>query len=101
MEQSNLARRAARSRIALRLAQEDAQRPFNLSRGRCYESTSWRLDAEDHIVTLVIHHIIFDRWSTGILLHELKALYEAFLTGKSSPLAELPIQYTDFAHWQR
>jgi amino acid adenylation domain-containing protein len=86
---------------ALRLAHEDAERPFDLSSGPLLRINLLRLSDEDHIVTLTIHHIIFDRWSTGILLHELTVLYDAFLAGRMSPLAELSIQYTDYAHWQR
>ncbi|MDQ2969912.1 MAG: condensation domain-containing protein, partial [Acidobacteriota bacterium] len=55
----------------------------------------------DHVLLLTIHHIVFDRWSTGILLRELASLHEAFSRGDSNPLPELPIQYGDFAQWER
>ena len=60
-----------------------------------------RLDEREHVLLLTLHHIIFDGWSFGILLRDIAALYEATLAGKSSPLAELPVQYADFAMWQR
>jgi hypothetical protein len=60
-----------------------------------------RLDEEDFVLVYVMHHIVFDGWSKGIFLKELSVLYEAFSAGKPSPLAELPIQYADFAVWQR
>ena len=60
-----------------------------------------RLTAQEHILLLTIHHIAFDGWSVGVLYRELSALYEAFVKGEASPLAELPIQYADFACWQR
>ncbi|HEX8088300.1 MAG TPA: amino acid adenylation domain-containing protein, partial [Blastocatellia bacterium] len=60
-----------------------------------------RLGEEDHTLLLTLHHIISDGWSTGVLIREMVLLYEAFLEEKPSPLAELPIQYADFASWQR
>jgi hypothetical protein len=60
-----------------------------------------RLRTEQHVLLLTLHHIVADGWSTGILFRELSVLYEAFSTGKPSPLPDLPIQYADFAVWQR
>jgi len=60
-----------------------------------------RLDARDHLLLLTMHHIVSDAWSVGVLFEELGALYTAFSSGQSSPLPPLPIQYADFAHWQR
>lgn len=60
-----------------------------------------RVDELDHIVVITIHHIAFDAWSAGILIRELMALYGAFSKGEKSPLAEPPIQYADYAAWQR
>jgi hypothetical protein len=48
-----------------------------------------------------MHHIVSDAWSMGVLIRDMAALYAAFSKGRPSPLAELPIQYADFAHWQR
>ena len=86
---------------ATRLAVEGAQRPFNLASGPLLRTTLLRLDAEEHVLLLVIHHIVFDGWSAQVLLRELAALYTAFSAGEPSPLPELPIQYADFAYWQR
>ncbi|RKZ79872.1 MAG: hypothetical protein DRR19_24385, partial [Candidatus Parabeggiatoa sp. nov. 1] len=60
-----------------------------------------RLGTEDYVLLLITHQICFDDKSWGILIQELMAFYEAFSTGKTSPLPELSVQYADFAHWQR
>ena len=74
---------------------------FNLAKGPLLRANLLHLDSEEYILLLTLHHIVFDGWSIGVWLRELAALYEAFSTGKPSPLAELPIQYADFAVWQR
>ncbi|MDQ3652504.1 MAG: amino acid adenylation domain-containing protein [Acidobacteriota bacterium] len=86
---------------ALRLAAEEAFRPFDLARGPLVRATLLRLGREDHVLLLTLHHIISDGWSMGVLFRELGALYEAFSQGRPSPLRELPIQYADYAVWQR
>jgi thioesterase domain-containing protein/acyl carrier protein len=80
---------------------EEAQRPFDLNQGSLLRATLLQLDEEEYILLLVIHQIVFDGWSEGVLLRELGTLYEAFSTGKPSPLPELSIHYADFAVWQR
>ncbi|WNG56867.1 amino acid adenylation domain-containing protein [Archangium gephyra] len=85
----------------LRLVQEDAQRPFQLSTGPLLRTHLLRLSDSEHVLLLNMHHIISDGWSTGVLVRELAALYEAHLQGKPSPLPELPVQYADYAVWQR
>ncbi|HEY0607297.1 MAG TPA: amino acid adenylation domain-containing protein, partial [Herpetosiphonaceae bacterium] len=80
---------------------EEAQRPFDLSQGPLLRVSLLRLGAQEHVVSLTIHHIISDAWSLGIFARELTTLYEAFSAEKPSPLPELPIQYADFAAWQR
>jgi amino acid adenylation domain-containing protein len=84
-----------------RLLKEEASRPFNLSSDLMLRATLLKLESEEHILLLVMHHIVSDGWSMGILFGEISALYEAFSTGKPSSLAELPIQYADYAIWQR
>src|ERR1700730_12481503 len=84
-----------------RLASEEARRPFDLGKGPLLRASLLRLAEEDHVLLLTMHHIVSDGWSAGILMRELTTLYEAFSEGKPSPLAELPIQYADFAVWQR
>ncbi|MGD2147544.1 MAG: condensation domain-containing protein, partial [Anaerolineae bacterium] len=86
---------------AQRLAEEEARKPFHLAKGPLLRATLLRVDDEDHILQLTIHHIVSDGWSMDIFLRELATLYEAFAQGKPSSLRELPIQYGDFAVWQR
>jgi amino acid adenylation domain-containing protein len=84
-----------------RLVTAEALRPFDLSRGPLLRGTVLRLGDEEHIGLLTMHHIVSDGWSTGILVREVAALYLAFRSGGPSPLPALPIQYADFAQWQR
>ena len=86
---------------AMRLAQIEAKRPFDLARGPLIRTTLLRLAEDDFLFLLTMHHIVSDGWSTGVLIRELAALYPAFMAGKPSPLPELRIQYPDFAAWQR
>jgi amino acid adenylation domain-containing protein len=86
---------------ARRIALEEARRPFDLARGPLLRVHLLRLETDDHILVLNLHHIVSDGWSTGVLIRELTAIYEAFQKGQPSPLPELPIQYADFAYWQR
>ncbi|NDJ18578.1 non-ribosomal peptide synthetase [Myxacorys almedinensis] len=83
------------------LATEEAQRPFDLAQGPLLRTTLLKLNAETHVLLLNVHHIVADGWSLGIFVRELALLYEAVQDGKSSPLPDLPIQYADFAMWQR
>ncbi|MEQ8997811.1 MAG: amino acid adenylation domain-containing protein [Coleofasciculus sp. B1-GNL1-01] len=85
----------------LRLADEERERPFDLDKDPLLRITLVRLDEAEYVALLTMHHIVSDAWSTGILIRELSTLYEAFSTGQPSPLPELPIQYADFAAWQR
>jgi len=92
---------ASREAEAMRLAMEEARKPFNLAEGPLLRATLLRLDEAEHILLLTMHHIISDGWSMGVLVREMAALYQAFAAGQPSPLPELPIQYADYAHWQR
>ena len=83
-----------------RLAAEEAQRPFDLTQGPLVRTAVLRVGAEEHLLLLTIHHIVFDGWSLGVFLQELITLYEAFSTDQPLSLPELPIQYADFALWQ-
>ncbi|HVR98866.1 MAG TPA: amino acid adenylation domain-containing protein, partial [Thermoanaerobaculia bacterium] len=91
----------AREPEELRLANEEAQRPFDLERGPLLRVTLVATAATEHAVLLTLHHIVGDAWSTGLLVQELGALYTAFAAGQPSPLPELDVQYADFAYWQR
>jgi amino acid adenylation domain-containing protein len=84
-----------------RLANEEQARPFDLANGPLLRVTLLRLGKESHVLLVAMHHIISDGWSMGIFIRELSALYQAYCAGEPSPLPELPIQYADFAHWQR
>ncbi|WP_346730394.1 condensation domain-containing protein, partial [Caballeronia sp. dw_276] len=74
---------------------------FDLSTGPLIRAGLIRLGDDEHIVALTMHHIASDGWSTGVLVRELVALYRAFSRGEPSPLTALPVQYTDYAQWQR
>jgi NRPS condensation-like uncharacterized protein len=80
--------------------QQEANTPFDLSRGPLFQAKIWRLDDEDHVLLVGMHHIITDGWSFGVLYRELSALYQAFERGDASPLPNLPLQYEDYALWQ-
>jgi amino acid adenylation domain-containing protein len=84
-----------------RLMDEETQRPFDLTQAPLVRCRLFRLTEDEHIALLTLHHIISDGWSQGVLTHELGELYRAFAAGQASPLAELPIQYADYAQWQR
>ena len=91
----------ARWSEAQRRAQRFAQQPFDLSRGPLLRVTLYRLADDDHLAVIVMHHIISDGWSIGILHRELAHCYQARIEGRSPDLPPLPIQYADFAAWQR
>ncbi|MBA2676112.1 amino acid adenylation domain-containing protein, partial [Ramlibacter sp.] len=74
---------------------------FDLRNGENIRTTLLRMAPEEHLVLLTLHHIVADGWSMGVLVREVGALYAAFAQGGASPLLELPVQYADFAHWQR
>ncbi|GLU48689.1 non-ribosomal peptide synthetase [Nocardiopsis ansamitocini] len=77
--------------------------PFDLSSAPLARATLWRLRGRDDewVLALCVHHIIVDGWSIGVLVDELVQAYTAVVTGSPSPLRPLPVQYADFAHWQR
>jgi len=83
------------------LALEQAREPFDLAQGPLMRATLLRLQDDKNTLLLTFHHIITDWWSFGVFYRELSILYRSFSTGVTSPLAELPIQYGDFARWQR
>ncbi len=86
---------------ARKLASEEIQKPFNLATGPLLRPGLIKIASDDHALILMMHHIITDRWSLGVLSQELATLYEANLEGKPSSLPELGIQYADYAVWQR
>lgn len=82
-------------------AGESAKKPFNLAKGLLVRTTLVRLSPEEHVLLVTMHHIVTDGWSCGVFLRELSTLYAAFSQSQPSPLPKLPIQYADFAVWQR
>ncbi|MDV9177021.1 amino acid adenylation domain-containing protein, partial [Streptomyces sp. W16] len=86
---------------ALRLVTEDVGRGFSVADGPLLRGRLLRTGDEDHLLAMDIHHIVCDYWSFGVFARELAALYGAFAQGDPSPLPELPVQYADFADWQR
>lgn len=92
---------SGREQELLRLAQEETRLPFDLSRPPLVRARLLRLADDEWVLLLTVHHIVSDGWSMGVLVHEMAALYQAFSRGEPSPLAELPVQYADYAVWQR
>ncbi|MFC4047500.1 amino acid adenylation domain-containing protein, partial [Dactylosporangium siamense] len=86
---------------ARELVAADAATPFDLAAGPLYRFRLYQVAADDHILSLILHHAVADQWSAGILLREASELYEAARTGDRARLAPLPVQYADFAIWQR
>ena len=91
----------AREAEARRLAAEDAQAPFDLAAGPLFRASLLKLSESEHLLVLNFHHVIADGWSMGIFTRELETLFGAFSRGERSPLPELPVQYAEFAAWQR
>jgi hypothetical protein len=83
------------------LINEEANRPFDLARGPLLRATLLRVDENEYAALFTMHHIVSDGWSMGVLVREIAALYEAYSSGQGSSLPLLPIQYADFAVWQR
>jgi len=97
---TNLDEHSQQKHIAAARKNEQEQ-PFDLGRGPLLRVKLLKLSERDHVLLRTFHHIITDGWSQGIFNHELMLLYEAFNKGETSPLPELPLQYADFALWQR
>ena len=83
------------------LVREYAQRPFLLAENSAFRAQLFKIDTQDHLLLLTFHHIVVDGWSLSILGRELSALYGSFRRGRGSTLQEAPLQYGDFARWQR
>ena len=86
---------------ALRLANDEARKPFDLNRGPLLRTTLLRLGSREYMFLLTMHHIISDGWSLGVFFRELTELYTAYGAGRRASLPQLSIQYADFAVWQR
>ena len=91
----------AREQEVQRLGTLEARRGFDLAQGPLVRAKILRLSPTEHVLLLGMHHIVSDGWSLGVFFKELAALYGAFSQGRPSPLKPLPIQYVDYAAWQR
>ncbi|MGH8083604.1 MAG: amino acid adenylation domain-containing protein, partial [Lysobacter sp.] len=80
---------------------EEAGRAFDLQHGPVIRGQLIGLNGDEHVLAIVVHHIAFDGWSSDVFLHELGALYRAFSAAQDDPLPPLPVQYADYAVWQR
>ena len=96
-----LASEEERQFVIRRLSTEEAQRPFDLSRGPLLRISLLQLADDEYLLFRAMHHIVIDGWSGGVLFRELAHFYQTFSNKQASPLPELPIQYGDFAAWQR
>jgi amino acid adenylation domain-containing protein len=92
---------AAREAVAKRIAMEVGRLPFDLAAGPLVRAALARLAVDEHLAVLTLHHIVADGWSIDVLIREVAALYGAALEGRPSPLPALPLQFADFARWQR
>lgn len=92
---------AAREAEAVARGQAEAQKPFRLEEGPLYRALLLKFSPTEHVLIVVLHHIISDDWSVAVLFRELALLYQACKAGLPSPLQPLPIQYADYAVWQR
>ncbi|RYZ40479.1 MAG: amino acid adenylation domain-containing protein, partial [Myxococcaceae bacterium] len=92
---------SARAEALSQRAEEETLRSFDLGSGPPLRATLIQLEAREHVLLLVLHHLVTDGASLGVLVREVAALYRAFSEGKASPLTELPLQYVDYAAWQR
>jgi len=92
---------AQREEKATEIIRDEAARPFDLSRGPLMRVALLKLAEDDHALMVNMHHIVSDGWSIGVFIREIAVLYQAGVAGQPSPLPPPPIQYADFAGWQR
>lgn len=104
LERADFSQLADEERRILQLRnrmQAEQQHRFNLREGPLFRAVLVRLASQDYALLLTMHHIVSDGWSLAVILNELSTLYTAYVRGQRSPLPELPIQYADYAVWQR
>ncbi len=92
---------AEREAEARRRVGAEAARGFDLERGPLFRALLLRLGADEHVLSVTMHHAVSDEWSVGVLVREMSELYAARLRGEDAALPDLPVQYADFAAWQR
>jgi hypothetical protein len=90
-----------RGALVEQLTHAEAMKPFDLECGPLLRTHILRLRADEHVLLITIHHIVFDEWSQGVFVRELLALYTSLRAGRVAVLPPLPIQYADYATWQR
>ncbi|MDZ7402463.1 MAG: amino acid adenylation domain-containing protein [candidate division KSB1 bacterium] len=90
-----------REAVAQQEAIREALQPFDLAKDALIRGRILKMSSESYVMLLTMHHIVSDGWSAGVIIQEFAALYQAFAQGKPAPLPELPIQYIDYAAWQR
>lgn len=90
-----------REKEVRKLSSEEARKPFDLAKGPLIRVKLLRLSEEEHVLLLTMHHIVSDGWSMSVFFRELGMLYESYSSGKEAELSELPIQYADYAVWQK
>jgi aspartate racemase len=83
------------------LAETEAKHPFRLEQGSLLRATLVKLGTAEHVLLITMHHIVSDGWSLGVLVEEVSSLYQSIVNGESMELPELPVQYTNYALWQR
>lgn len=93
--------RVEQEKEAQRIITAAARRPFDLAKGPLLRANLLKLDVDDHIAVITVHHIVSDGWSMGVFIQELAALYVAFSTGQHPSLPDQPLQYADYSHWQQ
>jgi amino acid adenylation domain-containing protein len=86
---------------AMRVANEHARQPFDLAKGPLLRCTLFKVADQEHVLLIAVHHIVNDGWSWSVLFRELSALYDAFAEERPATLPQLPLQYGDFARWER
>ena len=101
LAEHDLAGRAGAKAELERLAAEEGRAPFDLERGPLVRGRLVRLADDDHVLLVTMHHIVSDAWSSEVFFSELATLYAAFREGREAALPELPVQYADYAVWQR
>ncbi|MHA6924944.1 non-ribosomal peptide synthetase [Ralstonia pseudosolanacearum] len=101
LDHVDLQGQADREQALAALSEREANTPFDLEQGPLIRGCLVKLGEQEHVLLITMHHIVSDGWSQGVLARELGALYEAYLSGGEDPLPALPIQYADYAVWQR
>ena len=101
MEDLSLLSETEQQRQVMAFLNNEWREPFDLAHGPVLRVKLLKLAAEDHVLLRTFHHIVSDGWSLGVFMREFRDLYEAYLQGRENPLPDLPLQFADFALWQR